>query len=764
MAVLPLGTGNDLARVLGWGSSCDDDTHLPQLLEKYEKASTKMLDRWSIMTFERTIAIPKLSLTTTQPAGQLHSTMIQYENSLVNHIQNILQSDETTIVLNSARHLCETVKDFAAQVSDNSFARGDDQLASKCDILHQKLNLLLQTLNQEEIEANLEGFEDEENIRCREDSDCDMSFEKKKSDKTEKDLSNLKSRSRRRQIGKESVLVRANSLKRAIRSLIEHAEQAVDDQNGQSSANVIPTIKISITSDCDYDSAMEKQMKTMDTLKVVSSSVEPSPCPSPSPTVSRLSSISPLPDLRRDSTCDDSESVLNLPVPSQFADGSSRRSSQTGNAPTEEVLTTTANEQSNEVVAEAEALAEIQRIASTKTEATQDDKESQELVDQDDDKECSSILSAISNEEISIASDILDQKSFYPRKNSDGDDVNGHIGHIDSPETDTADTYPNSEALHGESLMDDISSVLAMTGCDQDSGENTYTDDTTLFTNEFLELNDEERIARKKSLKKEASEKRRRSSKKRQEKVDLAQCGFENRAFLTNLVIDKDNKLEADVKYCSLARFEEGSDISRCSFKKKAPASKLSKTEANVNRQSILSEEIEIENIVCNIEQTAFPQVSVIVEPPSPVFSEELRNERLERLAHQLPSSIYLEQSGSDYDISRTLREDYLSSKIEQLSIKSDRTSNHSSSSNLLGIDYEQMQFLSCSPAATRRISSGSLLKPCEAAALAASASSLYADEKKDRKEEKDEKAQGESKTLPIINPLVRLPSWPRKY
>lgn len=161
----------------------------------------------------------------------------------------------------------------------------------------------------------------------------------------------------------------------------------------------------------------------------------------------------------------------------------------------------------------------------------------------DEEKECSSILSVISTEEVSITSEILDQKSFIPRKGSDGDDANGHIYHIDSPETDT---FPNSDALHEESLMDDMSSVLC--GFDQDSNDNTYTDDTTLFNSDDIkpikkEFRIDQKLERRKSedirseLKQRKKSLRRNSADKiKKSKIDEdAQFGFENRAFMTQL-------------------------------------------------------------------------------------------------------------------------------------------------------------------------------------------------------------------------------------
>ncbi|KAK1903400.1 Diacylglycerol kinase delta [Dissostichus eleginoides] len=188
LGVLPLGTGNDLARVLGWGPSCDDDTQLPTTLEKLERASTKMLDRWSIMTYE--IKIPPKHSCPTTPEGpdncQFHISA--YEDSVAAHLTKILNSEQNSVVISSAKILCETVKDFVAKVGKGYEKTTEnteecDTMSLKCAILNEKLDSLL----------------------------------------------------------REQMMLRANSLKKAVRRIIEQAEKVVDEQNAHSEDSELPS-------------------------------------------------------------------------------------------------------------------------------------------------------------------------------------------------------------------------------------------------------------------------------------------------------------------------------------------------------------------------------------------------------------------------------------------------------------------------------------------------------------------------------------------
>uniref|UniRef100_A0A8C2B7R8 Diacylglycerol kinase n=1 Tax=Cyprinus carpio TaxID=7962 RepID=A0A8C2B7R8_CYPCA len=196
LGVLPLGTGNDLARVLGWGPSCDDDTQLPQILEKLERASTKMLDRWSIMTYEIKIP-PKHSCPTTPEELQISA----YEDSVAAHLTKILNSDQHSVVISSSKVLCETVKEFVAKVGkcyerSSDSTEESDALALKCVILNEKLDSLLQTLN---LEAQA--------------------------------MTPSKGSAHKLSRPREQLVLRANSLKKVLRQIIEQAERMVDEQN-----------------------------------------------------------------------------------------------------------------------------------------------------------------------------------------------------------------------------------------------------------------------------------------------------------------------------------------------------------------------------------------------------------------------------------------------------------------------------------------------------------------------------------------------------
>uniref|UniRef100_A0A7N5ZUG1 Diacylglycerol kinase n=1 Tax=Anabas testudineus TaxID=64144 RepID=A0A7N5ZUG1_ANATE len=242
LGVLPLGTGNDLARVLGWGPSCDDDAQLPQILEKLERASTKMLDRWSIMTYE--IKIPPKHSCPTTPEGaddcQFHIST--YEDSVAAHLTKILNSEQHSVVISSAKILCETVKDFVAKVGkayEKSTENTEecDTMSLKCAILNEKLDSLLQTLNTEgqalpplphstpPIVEEEQEEEEEEEEEASEESLTELK-EKLEEEETEKGGGGSPHRLFK---SREQLMLRANSLKKAVRQIIEQAERGTSE-------------------------------------------------------------------------------------------------------------------------------------------------------------------------------------------------------------------------------------------------------------------------------------------------------------------------------------------------------------------------------------------------------------------------------------------------------------------------------------------------------------------------------------------------------
>uniref|UniRef100_A0A8C4MDB7 Diacylglycerol kinase n=1 Tax=Equus asinus asinus TaxID=83772 RepID=A0A8C4MDB7_EQUAS len=232
LGVLPLGTGNDLARVLGWGGSYDDDTQLPQILEKLERASTKMLDRWSIMTYELKLP-PKASLLPEPPEASEEFYMTIYEDSVAAHLTKILNSDEDAVVISSAKILCETVKDFVAKVEkahektlENAVVA--DAVASKCSVLNEKLEQLLQALHTDSQAAPVPGGLSPVIV---EEDPVESSSEESLCESREQLLYDTTKPSSQKAVRPKEIMLRANSLKKAVRQVIEEAGKGTHEQN-----------------------------------------------------------------------------------------------------------------------------------------------------------------------------------------------------------------------------------------------------------------------------------------------------------------------------------------------------------------------------------------------------------------------------------------------------------------------------------------------------------------------------------------------------
>ncbi|XP_060247464.1 diacylglycerol kinase eta isoform X3 [Meriones unguiculatus] len=270
VGVLPLGTGNDLARVLGWGGSYDDDTQLPQILEKLERASTKMLDRWSIMTYE--LKLPAKASLLPEPAEASEGFyMTIYEDSVANHLTKILNSDERAVVISSAKILCETVKDFVSKVEkaydktlENTVVA--DAVASKCSVLNEKLEQLLQALH---TDSQASRVPPGVGPAIPEEDALESSSEESLGESKDQLVNDIAKPSSQKAMRPREIMLRANSLKKAVRQVIEEAGKVMDEQTVQ------PCEPISQPCDCDSperDESKDDETKEALAAKITSQS------------------------------------------------------------------------------------------------------------------------------------------------------------------------------------------------------------------------------------------------------------------------------------------------------------------------------------------------------------------------------------------------------------------------------------------------------------------------------------------------------------
>ncbi|WKY03246.1 hypothetical protein Q1695_004748 [Nippostrongylus brasiliensis] len=197
LAILPLGTGNDLARVLGWGHAFYDDTQLPQLIRTFERAHTRMLDRWSVLAIEGPQAI----------------AVRQYEETITKKVRAVMEADDPGDVFRAVKSLCETVRGLMEKIA-TTFHKVEqwereagrlpsDPITEKCSTLLQKLDVLMSSLSHEEERVEESGFEPEDDERTA-------------------------SEERQR---RDSLVGRANSLKKALKDIMNIAERGIDQHN-----------------------------------------------------------------------------------------------------------------------------------------------------------------------------------------------------------------------------------------------------------------------------------------------------------------------------------------------------------------------------------------------------------------------------------------------------------------------------------------------------------------------------------------------------
>ncbi|KAG8197143.1 hypothetical protein JTE90_011305 [Oedothorax gibbosus] len=225
VGVLPLGTGNDLARVLGWGSSCNDDAQLPQLLENYEKANVKSLDRWCIMTYEKSTFAPRKS--SIPKVDDLSPSSSSDDDSVDRFIATVFKSDQPYLVISSINFLLKNGNKLLARVTakmkEKSGNVDEDICYKKFQLIMEKLGKMLITMTADEIASKLLHEQKMEEKAA----ETPVSIVEPVAEVPQGQSQKVPF------VEREALMSRTNSLKKAVWQIFDCIETVVDEQNAE---------------------------------------------------------------------------------------------------------------------------------------------------------------------------------------------------------------------------------------------------------------------------------------------------------------------------------------------------------------------------------------------------------------------------------------------------------------------------------------------------------------------------------------------------
>ncbi|XP_028626686.1 diacylglycerol kinase kappa [Grammomys surdaster] len=161
LAIIPLGTGNDLARVLGWGALWNKNNSLLDVLTQIEQANVRILDRWSVMIRESPRQASVLKGQAELDIPSFEAAAIKNLESASTELNKLLKSRQSTEVVISTRFLYSAVEEFAGdivkawhQIKQNSTAV--ESVILKSDLMYDKLSVVLDLLAEDAVAASAE--------------------------------------------------------------------------------------------------------------------------------------------------------------------------------------------------------------------------------------------------------------------------------------------------------------------------------------------------------------------------------------------------------------------------------------------------------------------------------------------------------------------------------------------------------------------------------------------------------------------------------